>query len=94
MKEKINKTNAARILDREKINYRLLSYPVDEQDLGAAHIAQTLGLPIEQLFKTLVLQGDKTGHFVCVVPGAEEVDLKKAALATGNKKSDHIPHKE
>lgn len=94
MKEKINKTNAARILDREKINYQLLSYPVDEQDLGAAHIAQTLGLPIEQLFKTLVLQGDKTGHFVCVVPGTEEVDLKKAARATGNKKCDLIPQKE
>ncbi|MDO4217489.1 MAG: Cys-tRNA(Pro) deacylase [Bacteroidales bacterium] len=94
MKEKINKTNAARILDREHIPYQLLSYPVDEQDLGAAHIAEVLHMPIDQLFKTLVLQGDKSGYFVCVIPGADEVDLKKAARATGNKKCDIIHQKE
>lgn len=90
----IKKTNAARILDQLKINYGLIEYTVDENDLGAAHIASQLGLPVEQLFKTLVLRGDKTGLFVCVIPGAEEVDLKKAAKATGNKKCDLIPMKE
>lgn len=89
----LKKTNAARTLDRMGISYELLPYEVDENDLGAAHIAEQLGLPIAQLFKTLVLQGDKTGHFVCVVPGAAEVDLKKAAKATGNKKCDLIPLK-
>lgn len=90
----IKKTNAARILDQMKINYELIEYTVDENDLGAAHIAEQLGQPIEQLFKTLVLRGDRNGLFVCVIPGAEEVDLKKAAKATGNKKCDLIPMKE
>lgn len=91
---KINKTNAARILDQQKIAYELIPYEVDETDLGALHIAEQLGEDIRQVFKTLVLKGDKTGHFVCVIPGAEEVDLKKAAKATGNKKCDLIAMKE
>ncbi len=90
----IKKTNAARLLDKMKIAYELIPYEVDESDLGAAHIAEQLGQPIERLFKTLVLRGDKNGMFVCVIPGAEEVDLKKAAKATGNKKCDLIPMKE
>ena len=90
----IKKTNAARLLDKMKIAYELIPYEVDESDLGAAHIAEQLGQPIERLFKTLVLRGDKSGLFVCVIPGAEEVDLKKAAKATGNKKCDLIPMKE
>ncbi len=91
---KINKTNAARLLDQLKIHYELIPYEVDENDLGAQHIAEQLGQPIEQLFKTLVLRGDKTGLFVCVIPGAEEVDLKKAAKVTGNKKVEMIHVKE
>ena len=63
-------------------------------DLSAQHIAEQLGEDIQQVFKTLVLKGDKTGHFVCVVPGAEEVDLKLAAKVSGNKKCDLIPMKE
>jgi len=90
----LKKTNAARQLDQLKIDYRLIPYEVDENDLGAAHIAQQLGQPIERLFKTLVLRGDKTGLFVCVIPGAEEVDLKKAAKVTGNKKVEMIHVKE
>lgn len=90
----IKKTNAARLLDQLKIDYQLIPYEVDENDLGAAHIAQQLGQPIERLFKTLVLRGDKTGLFVCVIPGAEEVDLKKAAKVTGNKKVEMIHVKE
>ena len=62
--------------------------------MGAQHIAEQLGEDIQQVFKTLVLKGDKTGHFVCVVPGAEEVDLKLAAKVSGNKKCDLIPMKE
>lgn len=91
---KISKTNAARLLDQQKIKYELIPYNVDENDLGAQHIAQQLGEDINQVYKTLVLQGDKIGYFVCVIPGAEEVDLKKAAKATGNKKCDLIPMKD
>ena len=90
----INKTNAARLLDKAKIKYELVPYEVDENDLAAMHIATQLGEDIRQVFKTLVLKGDKTGHFVCVVPGDAEVDLKKAAKVSGNKKVDLIPMKE
>ena len=90
----INKTNAARLLDKAKIKYELVPYEVDENDLAALHIATQLGEDIRQVFKTLVLKGDKTGHFVCVVPGDAEVDLKKAAKVSGNKKVDLIPMKE
>ena len=90
----INKTNAARLLDKAKIKYELVPYEVDENDLAATHIATQLGEDIRQVFKTLVLKGDKTGHFVCVVPGDAEVDLKKAAKVSGNKKVDLIPMKE
>ena len=88
------KTNAARLLDQQKIVYDLIAYEVDENNLGAQHIAQQLGQPIERLFKTLVLRGDRLGLFVCVIPGAEEVDLKKAAKVTGNKKVEMIHVRE
>ena len=91
---KITKTNAARLLDKAKISYDLIPYEVDESDLSATHVAGQLNEPIEQVFKTLVLKGDKTGHFVCVIPGAEELDLKKAAKISGNKNCDMIPMKE
>ncbi len=90
----INKTNAARLLDRAKIKYELVPYVVDENDLAATHIADQLNEDIKQVFKTLVLKGDKSGYFVCVVPGDAEVDLKKAAKVSGNKKVDLIPMKE
>ena len=79
MKEKIAKTNAARLLDKAKVSYELIPYEVDENDLSAIHVAASLGENIEQVFKTLVLHGDKTGLFVCVIPGEHEVDLKLAA---------------
>ncbi len=85
------KTNAARILDSKKIPYELIPYEVDDTDLGAQHVADQLHEDIRQVFKTLVLHGDRSGHFVCVIPGAEEVDLKKAAKVSGNKKCDLIP---
>jgi Cys-tRNA(Pro)/Cys-tRNA(Cys) deacylase len=91
---KIDKTNAARILDKAKIDYELIPYEVDESDLSAIHVAEKLKEPVDRVFKTLVLKGDKTGYFVCVIPGAEELDLKKAAKISGNKSCDMIPMKE
>lgn len=91
---KISKTNAARLLDQKKINYQLIPYQVDEQRLDAGHVAESLGEDINQVFKTLVLKGDKSGYFVCVIPGNHEVDLKKAAKVSGNKNCDLIPMKE
>ena len=94
MSNKINKTNVARLLDKAKVPYELIPYDVDENDLSAVHVAASLGEDIEQVFKTLVLRGDKTGHFVCVIPGEHEVDLKMAAKASGNKKCEMLPLKE
>ncbi|MDR0962508.1 MAG: Cys-tRNA(Pro) deacylase [Mediterranea sp.] len=88
------KTNVARLLDKAGIAYELIAYEVDENDLSAVHVAANLGENIEQVFKTLVLHGDRNGHFVCVVPGEHEVDLKLAARVSGNKKCDLIPMKE
>jgi len=90
----MKKTNAARILDQQKITYELVEYEVDESDLGAQHLASILGQDINQVFKTLVLRGDKTGVFVCVIPGNEEVDIKKAAKISGNKYAEMIAMKE
>ena len=91
---KIIKTNAARLLDKAKIAYELIPYEVDESDLSAVHVAASLGENINQVFKTLVLHGDKTGYFVCVIPGDQEVNLKLAAKVSGNKSCDMIPMKE
>lgn len=91
---RIEKTNAARLLDRAKITYELIPYRVDEEHLAATHVAEQLGEDIACVFKTLVLKGDRTGYFVCVVPGDHEVDLKAAAKVSGNKKVDLIPMKE
>ena len=90
----IEKTNAARLLDRAKIRYELIAYEVDENDLSAVHVAEQLNEPVEAVFKTLVLKGDKTGFFVCIIPGAEELDLKKAVKISGNKSCEMIPMKD
>lgn len=94
MKDKISKTNVARLLDKAKVKYELIPYEVDENDLSAIHVAQSLGQDVEQVFKTLVLQGDKTGYFVCIIPGEHEVDLKKAAKVSGNKSCALIAMKD
>ena len=95
MKHKeIKKTNVARLLDHGNIKYELISYEVDENDSSASHVAESLGENVEQVFKTIVLHGDKSGNFVCVVPGDSEVDLKKAAHASGNKKCSPLPLKD
>jgi len=72
----------------------LISYEVDESDLSAIHVAEQLNEPVERVFKTLVLKGDKTGYFVCIIPGEETVDLKKAAKVSGNKNCEMIPMKD
>lgn len=82
----LTKTNAARLLDRAKIPYELIPYEVDENNLAAGHVAESLGEDIRQVFKTIVLRGERTGYFVCVIPGNEEIDLKKAAKVAGDKK--------
>ena len=93
-KQKIEKTNAARLLDRAKIKHELIPYTVDEQNLAATHVAEQLGEDIATVFKTPILVGDRTGHLVCVVPGNHEVDLKAAARVSGNKKVEMIAMKE
>lgn len=94
MAKKIEKTNAARLLDKAGVAYRLIPYEFDENDLAAQHVADSLGQDIAQVFKTLVLHGDRTGYIVCVVPGNSEVDLKALAKVSGNKKVEMIPMKD
>ena len=94
MAKKIEKTNAARLLDKAGVSYKLIPYEFDENDLAAQHVADSLGQDIARVFKTLVLHGDRTGHVVCVVPGNAEVDLKALAKASGNKKGEMIPMKD
>ena len=94
MAKKIDKTNAARLLDKAKVAYGLIPYTVDEDNLAATHVAEELGEDIATVFKTLVLRGDRAGLFVCVIPGDKEVDLKAAARVSGNKKADLIAMKE
>lgn len=93
-KKKTPKTNAARMLDRLGIPYELLTYPVDESDLSATHVAEVTGIPLEHIYKTLVVRGDRTGVFMAVVPGAGELDLKAAAAASGNKRAEMVHLKE
>jgi len=92
-RQAVAKTNAARLLDKAKIAYELIPYEVDESDLSATHVADQLGENVKQVFKTLVLHGDKTGHFVCIIPGDEELNLKLAAKVSGNKNCEMIPMK-
>jgi Cys-tRNA(Pro)/Cys-tRNA(Cys) deacylase len=94
MAKKIEKTNAARLLDKAGIAYSLIPYEFDENDLAAQHVAESLGQDIAKVFKTLVLHGDKSGYIVCVIPGDKEVDLKALAKVSGNKKVEMIPMKD
>ena len=91
---KISKTNAARILDRMKIHYELIPYEVDEEHLDACHVADQIGEDIRQVFKTLILRGDRNGIFICVIPGNREVNLKSAARISGNKSAEMIHVRE
>ena len=93
-KEKEIKTNVMRLLDKAKIPYEHREYEVDENDLSGTHAANLMGVDHRTLFKTLVLHGDKQGYLVMVIPVDEEVDLKKAAKVSGNKKVEMLPMKE
>lgn len=90
----IQKTNAARLLDAAGIAYSLVEYAVDEDHLEAAHVAAELGEDIDRVFKTLVLRGDRSGPFVCVIPGSLELDLKVAARISGNKNCEMLHVRE
>lgn len=92
--KKIKKTNAARILDNLGIDYEIKTYEVDENDLSAVHVADTVGLDIKTVFKTLVTRGDKTGIIMAVIGGADEINLKLLAKASGNKSVEMIALKE
>lgn len=82
----MTKTNAMRMLDKAKISYEVKEYTVDENDLSGTHVAQQVGMPFSEVFKTLVAKGDKTGLVVLCIPVDKELDLKKAAVVTKNKK--------
>ena len=88
------KTNAARILDSLGIRYELREYEVDPDDLAAESVAQKIGMPPEQVFKTLVARGDKHGVLFAVIPGDQQLDLKGLAQLTGDKKIDTVPLRE
>lgn len=90
----MTKTNAMRMLDAAKIKYEILEYEVDENDLSGMHIAEQVGYPPEQMFKTLVARGDKTGTLVFCIPVNREIDLRRAASITGNKKIEMIHVKD
>lgn len=90
----VQKTNVARLLDAAGIGYELIPYEFSEDDLSAQHVAAELGEDIDQVFKTLVLKGDRTGFFVCVIPGDFEVDLKVAARISGNKSCEMLHVRE
>jgi Cys-tRNA(Pro)/Cys-tRNA(Cys) deacylase len=86
----MKKTNAARYLDRLNIDYRIVEYEVDESDLSAESVAKKVDLPPEQVFKTLVARGDKTGVFMACIPGNMELDLKAMAAVSGNKNAEMV----
>jgi Cys-tRNA(Pro)/Cys-tRNA(Cys) deacylase len=88
------KTNAVRILDGLKIGYELREYLVDPDDLAAESVAQKIGMPAEQVFKTLVARGDRNGVCMAVIPGNYELDLKALASASGDRKVHVVPLKE
>ena len=88
------KTNAARMLDAAGVQYELREYTVDESDLSAPHVAAALGMPAEQVFKTLVVRGDRTGVLLACIPGSGELNLKALAAASGNKKVELVAVKE
>jgi Cys-tRNA(Pro)/Cys-tRNA(Cys) deacylase len=88
------KTNAARLLDRLGISYELREYEVDESDLRAERVARQIGLPLEQVFKTLVVRGDRRGILLAVVPGDSELDLRALARAADDRRVEMVPLKE
>jgi Cys-tRNA(Pro)/Cys-tRNA(Cys) deacylase len=93
-KETSVKTNAARMLDAAGIHYELREYLVDEEDLSAPSVAAKIGMPPQQVFKTLLARGDRTGVLMASIPANAELDLKALAAASGNKKVELVAVKE
>ena len=91
---KLQKTNAVRLLEANNIQHSTLAYEVDENDLSGITVAKKIGVEAEKVFKTLVTRGDKTGINVFCIPVTEELNLKKAAVACGDKKIEMIKEKE
>lgn len=90
----IKKTNAARILDDLQVTYRLVEYLVDEEHLDAVSVAQKVGMPSEQVFKTLCVRGDAIPVMFAVIPGNAELNLKALAMVSGNKRCELVALKE
>ena len=90
----MTRTNVMRLLEVAGIPFVIKEYAVDEEDLSGEHTAAMIGVPADQVFKTLVLRGERTGIFVCCIPCHEEIDLRKAARAAGDKKAEMLPMKE
>jgi len=88
------KTNAVRILESQNINFELQEYEVDENDLSAEHVAESLGISAEKIYKTLILKGQKDPFLVAVIPGDAQLDFKKLAKASGNKNCEMLPLKD
>lgn len=88
------KTNAVRILESNQIPFELREYEVDEQDLSAEHVAESLGISPEKIYKTLILKGQKDPFLVAVIPGNAQLDLKKIAKASDNKNCEMLPMKD
>ncbi len=88
------KTNAVRLLEQAGVRYELREYAINKDDLSAPRVAEAIGLPPEQVFKTLVARGDRTGVLLACIPGASELDLKALASASGDKKVELVPVKE
>jgi Cys-tRNA(Pro)/Cys-tRNA(Cys) deacylase len=90
----VQKTNAVRLLDQLKIRYELREYEVDPEDLAAETVAAKIGMPAEQVFKTLVARGERNGICMAVIPGNTELDLKALAAVAGERKIQLVPVKE
>ncbi|MGL5683549.1 MAG: Cys-tRNA(Pro) deacylase [Marinifilaceae bacterium] len=93
-KAKLPKTNVARLLDAAHIPYELVPYVVDESNLSAVHVAEQLGENVKQVYKTLIVKGDKTSYLVCIIAADAELDLKKIAKCSGNKHVEMLPMKD
>ena len=90
-----SKTNAIRCLEKRNVLHQVVEYDMDDEgDLSAQHVSQVSGIPVDMLYKTIVCRGDKTGVILACVPGDLEVDMKKLAKASGNKKVESVPLKE
>ena len=88
------KTNAVRILESQNITFKLREYEVDENDLSAEHVAESLGISADKIYKTLILKGQKDPFLVAVIPGYAQLDFKKLAKASGNKNCEMLPLKD